>query len=62
MSRDTWETILFFNSIAFVLTSAVVVFGLGASIALLDYHPFMYAVGLWSVTLVIEFIAGARSE
>lgn len=62
MSRDTWETILFFSSIAFMLSSMLVVFGLGASIVLLDYHPFLYAICLWCVVLVIEFIAGAYSE
>lgn len=62
MSRDVWETILFFSSIAFMLSSGLLVFAVGASVALLDYHPFLYAVSLWFFVLVIEFIAAAKSE
>jgi hypothetical protein len=59
--KVNWETVLFFSSIAWVCASIALITGTGASIVLLDPHPFYWTAGVWLVVTVLELVAGAKT-
>ena len=62
MTQATWETILFVNSILVAIAMVVLVFATGASLILLDWHWFAYALGVFFFLLCTEAIAGAYTD
>ncbi|NBV77370.1 hypothetical protein EBR66_04365 [bacterium] len=62
LSASQWETLLFFSSIFFTLSCVALVFGVGASVLLLDYHPALYAFGVFLFASACVIVTGVRTE